>query len=517
MASGTIWGSTSNRYISMKIDWWESSVSTEGNSSVVYARLSYMKSSSSTARTNGTFNGSVSINGNSRSFSFKMTLNANNSWVEAGTHSVTVGHNDDGSKTIWISGNGSIGGTSFSSSNAGGNATLTTIARASQPSINTWPNSSPDITANDQCTIHMNRKSSSFTHTVRYAYGNMSGTIATDVTDNCSWKIPISLCTQTPNSTVGYGTVYVDTYSGSRLIGTKSTGITVHVPDQVSPNISEFTITNESDLMNGVFIMGISKMKIDVSATGQYGSTIKEYMVVCGDNKVHNESSFTSDTINEIIDTEYKDISVTASATDSRNRSIDVSKTVRFYKYESPKISGLSIERTDKNGNADEDSGEYISWSCSMSISSVNKMNAMSYKVEYSTDGTSWTERNVGSSSEGTVTRTEKGIFTADTDKTYIVRVTVSDKIGSVSVDTTVNPTFTLVNFSAGGRGIAIGTTAEENKVKVKPGMLSTGDQHDLVMAIYRMMIANVLMRDDYDKSVKDDAEAIYKKNGGTL
>lgn len=517
MASGTIWGSTSNRYISMKIDWWESSVSTEGNSSVVYARLSYMKSSSSTARTYGTFSGSVSINGNSRSFSFRMTLNANNSWVEAGTHSVTVGHNDDGTKTIWISGNGSIGGTSFSWSNAGGNATLTTIARASQPSVNTWPNSSPDITANDQCTVHMNRKSSSFTHTVRYAYGNMSGTIATGVTDNCSWKIPIELCTQTPNSTVGYGNIYVDTYAGSTFIGTKSTGITVHVPDQVSPNMAKFTITNESDLLNGIFILGISKMKIDVSATGQYGSTIKEYMVVCGDNKVHNEASFTSDTVNDVISSDYEDISVTASAIDSRNRSIDISKSVRFYAYQRPRIENLKIERTDKSGNADDDLGEYISWSFSMSISSINSQNSMSYKVEYSSDGTSWISVTEEKSSAGKSTDNAKGIFAADTDKTYVVRITVNDAIENVSIDATVNPTFTLVNFSAGGRGIAIGTTAEENKVKIKSGMLSTGDQHDLVMSMYRMIVANVLMRDDGDVAAEDNAEALYKKNGGTL
>ena len=46
---------------------------------------------------------------------------------------------------------------------------------------------------------------------------------------------------------------------------------------------------------------------------------------------------------------------------------------------------------------------------------------------------------------------------------------------------------------------------------------MSTGDQHDLIMSMYRMIVANVLMRDDGDVAAEDNAEALYKKNGGTL
>ena len=110
-----------------------------------------------------------------------------NGWVQLVSGGFWAPHNADGT------GSATVG--SYYSSGYGNmpygefTLTLSTIPRASQPSINTYPNNSPDITAGVACTIHMN-KHANFTHKVSYSFGKKSGVIATGVVDNCSWTPP---------------------------------------------------------------------------------------------------------------------------------------------------------------------------------------------------------------------------------------------------------------------------------------------------------------------------------------
>lgn len=127
--------------------------------------------------------------------------------------------------------------------------TLPVIAEASQPSCITWPNTTQNVGyLGDTITIHMNRKSTSYTHKVTYSFGGKSGTIATDVTDNCQWTIPYNLTSEI-SGTSGSGTIYAETFNGSTSVGTKSVSFTVNVPKATisnAPNIdhgSSLTIT----------------------------------------------------------------------------------------------------------------------------------------------------------------------------------------------------------------------------------------------------------------------------------
>lgn len=80
-----------------------------------------------------------------------------NGWVQLVSGGFWAPHNSDGTGTATVgsyysSGYGSMPYGEFT-------LTLTKIARASQPSINTYPGNSPDITAGTACTIHMNKQS----------------------------------------------------------------------------------------------------------------------------------------------------------------------------------------------------------------------------------------------------------------------------------------------------------------------------------------------------------------------
>ena len=188
----------------------------------------------------------------------------------------TIGHNADGTKIVSASAsfnpnNGLHGAVSVS-----GSLPLPTIPRASSVSIGTTTIGSP-------VTLTVSRASSSFTHTLRYEWGGTSGTIATGVGTSASWTPPLSLCTYIPSSTSGNGTIYVDTYSGSTQIGTKSIPFTASVPSSVNPTFTSTTLTDltpsTAALITGNnFVEVLSDIKVTWNgATGAYGSTITGY------------------------------------------------------------------------------------------------------------------------------------------------------------------------------------------------------------------------------------------------
>ena len=152
---------------------------------------------------------------------------------------ITVDHDQYGNASVKVSLKTAI--YVGASTEKSGTWALDSIPRASQPSCITWPSTTDDVgNIGDTIAIHMNRVSSSFTHTVRYSWHTKTGTIATNVTNNCIWKIPTDFAENIPTATSGWGTIYVDTYNGSTKIGTKSVKFTVHI---TSYNLSQVPAT----------------------------------------------------------------------------------------------------------------------------------------------------------------------------------------------------------------------------------------------------------------------------------
>lgn len=270
-----------------------------------------------------------------------------NGWVKLVSGGFWAPHNADGT------GSATVG--SYYSSGYGNmpygefTLTLSNIPRASQPSINTYPNNSPDITAGVACTIHMN-KHANFTHTVKYSFGKKSGTIATGVVDNCSWTPPTSLLDQIANATVGYGGISVETYSGSTKIGdTKTCNFNLHVPSDANPTIGAITLTEQHagvKAKNGnVTVQQISRKLVSVPVTAKYSTGIKS--VVCdGVTLTNNNGTYTGYVSNKSNGT------YTVTVTD--NRGLQSTGTVEqtYYAYSKPYVTA-SLKReseTSQNG-----------------------------------------------------------------------------------------------------------------------------------------------------------------------
>ena len=213
---------------------------------------------------------------------------------------------------------------------------LTTIARASQPSINTYPNNSPDITAGVACTIHMN-KHANFTHKVSYSFGKKSGVIATGVVDNCSWTPPTSLLDQISTATVGYGGISVETYSGSTKIGdTKTCNFNLHIPSNSNPTIGAITLTEQHAGVKAknanVTVQQISKKLVSVPVSAKYSASIKT--VTCDGVTLSNNNGTYTGYISNKSNGTYK-----ITAIDSRGLQSSNTVTQTFYEYAKPFIT----------------------------------------------------------------------------------------------------------------------------------------------------------------------------------
>ena len=121
---------------------------------------------------------------------------------------------------------------------------LSAIATASTPTLS---DSTPQMGQTVQ--ISTNRVSSALTHTLTYAFGTKTGTIASSVGASCSWTIP-DLAAYCDNASSGTLKITCKTYSGSTLIGTKSASFTLSVQDPTTPTLS----ANSIDLGSSVTI-----------------------------------------------------------------------------------------------------------------------------------------------------------------------------------------------------------------------------------------------------------------------
>lgn len=113
---------------------WNVSTNTAENKSTVTCNVQYARQSDGYT-TKGTYTGTVTCNGVSKSISKHVTLN-NGTWVVMGIVSFDVPHNADGTKTCTISVSGYIPNTTLSSSSGSKTTTLPTIPR--YPAINSF-------------------------------------------------------------------------------------------------------------------------------------------------------------------------------------------------------------------------------------------------------------------------------------------------------------------------------------------------------------------------------------------
>lgn len=408
----------------------ETGTDTNNNSSTVsWALIGWLVGSN--WYSNSSHNISVVINGAtvfSRASETKVTISigtdhtteANPVTIASGT--ATIPHDSDGSKTLSASFSCAYKWVASSAWSASGTMSLTQIARASQPSCITYPATTENIGyMGDTIYIHTNRASASFTHTVRYAWGSKSGTIATGVENNCQWTIPLDLATEIPNQYSGWGSIYCDTYYGSTFVGTKSVVFKASAPSSTSPTVS-ISLERPRTTTPAVtgYVQGVDQLKVTISATGKYGATITSYSSTV-DGTTYSGSTYTTGIL-----AKSGAIRVTATVTDSRGWKTTVSKDITVQAYTAPAVTGVSAYRcksaTDASLNA---AGAYICIKPSGSITPLGSTNGRKCTIYWKkATETGWQSKVLDMSA---YTLSGYVIVSADTAASYNICVRLQD------------------------------------------------------------------------------------------
>ena len=332
--------SSGSLYLNLYVD--QGSQSITDNTSTVNWRMTVSRTGAYyTHNHQGDSTLSLNLDGSNVHYSYPTWETSGEEYTLA-SGSSTISHNADGTKTLPISctfnpNNGLHGTITVSAS-----LSLTTIPRSSSVSVSAG-------VIGSAVTININRQSSSFKHTVRYAWAGKSGTIATNVDTSATWTIPLDFANDIPNSASGTGTVFVDTYSGSTKTGTQSTTLTASVPANVKPTftgvlLSDLNGAAQNLIPNGnTFIQVISNIKVAFNgATGSYGSSITGYYAeIIGKNQSTSSNGGGLGIMNY-----HGTIKIRASVSDSRGRWSDTREvSVTVLEYFAPALS-FSIART---------------------------------------------------------------------------------------------------------------------------------------------------------------------------
>ena len=440
---------TSNDRVKYKITITQNSQNVNANTSNVTVSVRFYRTNTGYT-TYGTGTVYCKINGTTYSAAVSSSQKITNSGIVLFTKTLNISHNADGTKTLtasaWINLN-----TPLTSSEQSYSQALTTIPRATTPTL-----SSSSVNLGAAVTINLPRASSGFTHTLTYKIGTASGTIGTGLGTSASWTPPLSLGSQIPNATSGTVVITCATYSGSTKIGTKTVNLTVTVPSSVVPSIGAITLTETVSGLAakvGAFVQGQSKIAVQVSASGAYGSTVANVISKFGSSSF-NGASFTIENLNT-----SGDVTLSVTVTDSRGRKATKSQTVTILPYQIPEISTFTGVRCDQGGTVNED-GSYVKLSYSYEISPLGNKNDKTVTIAYRQVGaSSYTTLKTESSYSANTTYVPATVFSPD--NSYEFRITVADYFKSVKYDIEVTTAFTLLDFSTGGRGMAIGKVAE--------------------------------------------------------
>ena len=431
----------------------------------------------------------------SKVMTYDGSFNIGTSWVKIGsTVSKTVTHNADGTKTISLKGFfDSLGLTSkLDDLTVSGNVTLKTIPRASSIS------SISGSTIGSPVTVNISREVSSFTHKVYYSFGETKDyLLGSSVGTSLTFTPSMNDCKYIPNSTKGTAAIRVDTYNGSTKIGSTRKNFTLNVPASVVPTFSKIEFTPAaSDVPAdwGIYVRTKSKVIVRITgAAGTYGSTIKSYSI-SGGGYSGTASSLTTGFLNAA-----GTVTFTAKITDSRGRTATKTASITVTDYTPPVLSSVAGFRCDSAGT-EQDDGNFISLTANFSGSVLDGKNPVTGEYRYKAEGGDW-------SGFSPLVSGEPAVFAATGDATFMVQVQVSDAFTTISQNIVVNSIRFIMDFKAGGNGIAFGKAAElENALETAwPLILQQTGQEQLIVRKKAGQADNVIRFEAPDSENQDD------------
>lgn len=474
---------TSNGYVRLVFQVTEASTSIPYNTSEVVYHLMLERGSTWAFDLNDESLAEAEINGQkviSKYVSFDLR---DKEWISLGKGSITIPHNEDGSKSISIrarltnvSNLGDIGWFS-------GTLNLSTIPRAS---------TIRSVSATELgklVTVGIEKKVSEFRHQILWKV-NDSGwnDLGTGHDTSVQFTIPIDYANRITNSDTGQLDVCVRTFQDDTQIGYDEfkRGIPIKVPASIVPTLEDVTITERTAKLaefipTGNYVKGKSLMRVEaINAAGSHGSTIVSTELTL-DNLVVRATS------GDFPANKAGNLEVTAKITDSRGRTATKSKTIKVWDYYAPKIIAFLANRTG-NGTNKTIIATVAANVSPLVIDGVNR-NPYTLKIQYSAKKANrWIDAvNLTNETTEKINRQiDCGAF-YELSKAYNVRLVIQDKLSDL-VDSVLVVRSSRVLWAWGDNRAAVGGFPEldghfeshlpvafHSSLNVEDGIMSNG------------------------------------------
>lgn len=400
MASNGSFNTSSYKNLSLLFSWEIKSQSIENNTTTISWSLKGHRTDGATGYiTCGGFK--VVINGKivySKSTDYRVDV-YNGTVIASGTE--TISHNSDGTKSFSASAEGAIYYSTVNSSGEG-TWTLTTIPRASTISAT-------DANVGSVSSVIVNRKSNSFTHSIKYTFGSLTGYITSSggvsgteqklSSNTIGWTIPTTFYAQLPTAKSATCKLTCKTYSGNTQIGAEQTcTFKVSTTGASAPSVSgtvqdtndaTIALTGSSDKLVRFF----STVLCTITAAAKNSATIQS-KAIAGQSVTGNTRTISN----------VETGGFSFSATDSRgySTSVTVTKDLIPYVKLTCNVSAYRPQPTDGSGRI-KLSGNYYNGS----FGAVSNALTLQYRLQGSD---SWID-----------------ISPTITDNTYIAYVNLTD------------------------------------------------------------------------------------------
>lgn len=482
MASGTIYGTTSNQYIDCKIEW-SSVADTANNKSTVTASL-YYKRNNTGYTTYGSGSFQIIINNqNVGSTSVTLTIK-DDAWVHAATKSLTVSHDTEGKKSVKIKATGYISGTSLEATYCEGTATLDTIPRATTLSSVSCP--SGVFSGSIYYYVGVSGSASGKYHRLKvyFVQGSTSTQVKSidvgivDPLNPASFSLSESelstIYNKLPNETSGTLRIWLETFANSNYTGkigsSSSKEITLNIPNDATtqPTVESMSLSASNSLQspyNSLYIQGFSKVKASLSFGTKYGATVVASSITV------NDKSYASPYESDIL-TQSGTITVKATVKDSRGHYGTNYKDIEVIPYSKPYVAAKSGEtsiicaRCDASAsftNDDTSKLTYLKIKAKIVYSDILQKNHGYIKYRYRKEGTAypdeWTtildckEQNSDEVITGPLLN-----GALKTDENYQVQIIASDDLFDSDPITFAIPSDKVyMDRPAGGRSMGLG------------------------------------------------------------
>lgn len=474
---------TSNGYVRLVLEVNETSTSKENNTSTVSWQLWLERASSWAYDLYNESLAEVQINGQSILSKYVSFDLRNSDWVRFGSGTLTIPHNDNGTKSISISTRltnvADMGNIDW----VNGTVDLSTIPRAS---------SIQSVSATElgkTVTVEIEKKASGFKHQV---WWSVNGSDWIDLGRNhdtsVQFTVPLDYANRITNSDTGTVDVCVRTLQGDTIIGRDVylNGTSILVPKDIVPTLESVTAVERTAkiaeiIPKGNFVKDKSTIRLEaLGAKGAYGSTIVSTELSLGNLVVRaTQGDFPANNSGTI--------TATAKITDSRGRTASKSIQVHVANYYAPKILAFLANRAGNGTNKTIMST--VLANVSPLIVNGSNINRYNLKIQYSEKNSNrWLDAvNLTAQTVEKINRQiDSGAYYA-LDKSYSIRLIIQDRISDI-VDSVLTVRSSEVLIALGNGRIGFGgfpelknqneffkATTMHNSLNVEGGILSSG------------------------------------------